>query len=80
MHRASPAKYQSLLPATPFLLSTTYPLGPLPQLKEVVCNGQLMSVGGMPVGTQVMGQPSNDARVTAIARWLLGVISPVVVG
>jgi len=40
----------------------------------------LMSVGGMPVGTQVMGQPSHDARVTAIARWLLGVISPVVVG
>jgi Asp-tRNA(Asn)/Glu-tRNA(Gln) amidotransferase A subunit family amidase len=36
--------------------------------------------GGMPMGTQVMGQPSNDARVTAIARWLLGVISPVVVG
>jgi Asp-tRNA(Asn)/Glu-tRNA(Gln) amidotransferase A subunit family amidase len=34
----------------------------------------------MPVGTQVMGQPSHDARVTAIARWLLGVISPVVVG
>ena len=40
----------------------------------------LMSVGGMPGDTQVMGQPSNDARVTAIARWLLGVISPVVVG
>jgi hypothetical protein len=31
-------------------------------------------------GAQVMGQPSNDARITAIARWLLGAISPVVVG
>jgi Asp-tRNA(Asn)/Glu-tRNA(Gln) amidotransferase A subunit family amidase len=40
----------------------------------------LMSVGGMPVGPQVMGQPSNDARVTAIARWLLGATAPVVVG
>ena len=39
----------------------------------------LISVGGLPVGTQVMGQPGNDARITAIARWLLGAISPVVV-
>jgi Asp-tRNA(Asn)/Glu-tRNA(Gln) amidotransferase A subunit family amidase len=40
----------------------------------------LMSVGGLPVGVQVMGQPGTDARVTAIARWPLGAISPVIVG
>jgi Asp-tRNA(Asn)/Glu-tRNA(Gln) amidotransferase A subunit family amidase len=30
----------------------------------------LMSVGGMPVGVQVMGQQHEDARITGIARWL----------
>ena len=30
----------------------------------------LMSVGGMPVGIQVMGQQGEDARMTALARWL----------
>ena len=30
----------------------------------------LMSVGGMPVGIQVMGQQGEDARTTALARWL----------
>ncbi len=30
----------------------------------------LMSVGGMPVGMQLMGQPHEDARVTGLARWL----------
>ena len=30
----------------------------------------LMSVGGMPVGVQVMGQQGEDARMTAFARWL----------
>ena len=30
----------------------------------------LMSVGGMPVGVQVMGQQHEDARMTGIARWL----------
>jgi Asp-tRNA(Asn)/Glu-tRNA(Gln) amidotransferase A subunit family amidase len=39
----------------------------------------LMSVGGMPVGVQVMGQPGNDARIVALARWLLKAIPPVVV-
>ncbi len=39
----------------------------------------LMSVGGLPVGLQVMGQPHEDARVTAVARWLLETISPAVV-
>ncbi len=29
----------------------------------------LMSVGGLPVGVQLMGQPHEDARVTGLARW-----------
>ncbi len=37
----------------------------------------LMAVGGLPVGLQVMGQPGQDARVTALARWLLERIEPV---
>ena len=30
----------------------------------------LMSVGGMPVGVQLMGQQHEDARMTGLARWL----------
>lgn len=37
----------------------------------------LMAVGGLPLGLQVMGQQGQDARVTALARWLLGRIEPV---
>ena len=33
----------------------------------------MMGVGGMPVGVQLMGQQHEDARVTAMARWLLAV-------
>jgi Asp-tRNA(Asn)/Glu-tRNA(Gln) amidotransferase A subunit family amidase len=29
----------------------------------------LMSVGGLPVGVQIMGQQHEDARVTGLARW-----------
>jgi Asp-tRNA(Asn)/Glu-tRNA(Gln) amidotransferase A subunit family amidase len=38
----------------------------------------LLSVSGMPVGVQVMGQQHDDARVTAMARWMLGTLPPVV--
>jgi Asp-tRNA(Asn)/Glu-tRNA(Gln) amidotransferase A subunit family amidase len=38
----------------------------------------LLAVEGMPVGVQVMGQPHEDARVTALARWLLSSVTPVV--
>lgn len=34
----------------------------------------MTSVGGMPMGIQVMGQPHADATVTAIARWMLGAV------
>ena len=30
----------------------------------------LMSVGGMPVGVQLMGQQHEDARMTGVARWV----------
>jgi Asp-tRNA(Asn)/Glu-tRNA(Gln) amidotransferase A subunit family amidase len=40
----------------------------------------LMAVGGLPVGAQVVGLPGQDAAVTAVARWLLGNVEPVVVG
>jgi Asp-tRNA(Asn)/Glu-tRNA(Gln) amidotransferase A subunit family amidase len=38
----------------------------------------LMAVGGLPVGVQVMGQQHEDARMTAIARWLSANVAPVV--
>jgi Asp-tRNA(Asn)/Glu-tRNA(Gln) amidotransferase A subunit family amidase len=37
----------------------------------------LLSVGGLPVGVQLMGQQHEDARVTALARWMSGAIAPV---
>ena len=39
----------------------------------------LLSVGGMPVGVQLMGQQHEDARMTGLARWMLGAVKPVVV-
>jgi Asp-tRNA(Asn)/Glu-tRNA(Gln) amidotransferase A subunit family amidase len=38
----------------------------------------LLSVGGMPVGVQLMGQQHEDARMTALARWMLSTVAPVV--
>jgi Asp-tRNA(Asn)/Glu-tRNA(Gln) amidotransferase A subunit family amidase len=37
----------------------------------------LMSVAGMPVGAQLMGQQHEDARIAALARWLIEQVSPV---
>src|SRR5215813_122990 len=39
----------------------------------------LLSVSGMPVGVQLMGQQHDDARITALARWLLETVPSVVV-
>src|SRR5262245_31910232 len=39
----------------------------------------LLAVGGLPVGVQLMGQQHGDARVTAMARWMLDTIAPVCV-
>jgi len=38
----------------------------------------LLSVGGMPVGVQLVGQQHDDARVTGMARWMLGAVPPIV--
>ena len=38
----------------------------------------MMSVAGLPVGVQLMGQQHEDARVTAMARWLLASVPPIV--
>ena len=38
----------------------------------------LMSVDGMPVGVQLLGQQHQDAHMTALARWMLGAVAPVV--
>ena len=38
----------------------------------------LMSVGGLPVGVQLMGQQHEDTRMTSLARWLLEAIAPIV--
>ena len=39
----------------------------------------LLAVGGLPVGVQLMGQQHEDARVTAMARWMLDAVAPVCV-
>jgi Asp-tRNA(Asn)/Glu-tRNA(Gln) amidotransferase A subunit family amidase len=39
----------------------------------------VIGVHGMPVGVQLMGQQHEDARVTAIGRWLLASVPPIVV-
>src|SRR4029077_14224808 len=39
----------------------------------------LLAGGGLPVGVQLMGQQHEDARVTAMARWMLDTITPVCV-
>ena len=39
----------------------------------------MLSVGGLPVGLQVMGQQQSDARMTATARWILDSVTPVAV-
>jgi Asp-tRNA(Asn)/Glu-tRNA(Gln) amidotransferase A subunit family amidase len=33
----------------------------------------------MPVGVQIMGQQNEDARITAMARWLLKEVPPIMV-
>ena len=37
----------------------------------------LMSVRGLPVGVQLIGQQHEDARITAFARWMMTAIAPV---
>ena len=37
------------------------------------------TVQAMPVGVQIMGQQNEDARITAMARWLLKEVPPIIV-
>lgn len=39
----------------------------------------LTAVEGMPMGIQLMGQPHSDAQITAIGRWMMKNLSPVIV-
>lgn len=40
----------------------------------------MLAVNGLPVGVQVMGQEGDDARMTALARWIHLTVEPVSVG
>lgn len=64
------------------------PLAPLPTgdpvfntpsslLGAPVVTVPLASVGGLPMGIQIMGQPGTDARMAAIARWMRDTVRPV---
>lgn len=44
-----------------------------------VVTAPMMAVNGLPVGLQIMGQRNEDARMTAMARWIHETIDPVVV-
>ncbi|MGI9382984.1 MAG: amidase family protein, partial [Methyloligellaceae bacterium] len=53
---------------------------PSSMLFAPVVSVPLMSVGGLPVGVQIMGQQHADARVTALARWMGDAIAPAIEG
>ncbi|MEQ9124557.1 MAG: amidase, partial [Alphaproteobacteria bacterium] len=38
----------------------------------------MLSVGGLPVGVQIVGRPGEDARVASLARWVHAAVPPVV--
>ncbi len=40
----------------------------------------MLAVNGLPLGVQLMGQDGEDARMTALARWVHLNIAPVIVG
>lgn len=44
---------------------------PSSMLHAPVVTMPLMSMGGLPMGAQLMGQQHEDARTTALARWLV---------
>ncbi|MCP5152597.1 MAG: amidase [Ectothiorhodospiraceae bacterium] len=77
-------------PATPWAGDVPgQPLAPWPTGDSVFNTGTsmlfapcvsmpLMSVGGLPVGAQVVGLPGQDAHVTALARWTIENVEPVI--
>jgi Asp-tRNA(Asn)/Glu-tRNA(Gln) amidotransferase A subunit family amidase len=50
---------------------------PSSMLFAPVVTAPMLSVGGMPVGAQVIGLPHQDAHMAAIARWIRESIPPV---
>ena len=66
--------------SSPCWPTTWTPTGrPLTPISGIVMTMPLIGVSGLPVGVQVVGQQGEDARITAIARWILETIDPVVV-
>jgi Asp-tRNA(Asn)/Glu-tRNA(Gln) amidotransferase A subunit family amidase len=53
---------------------------PSSSLRAPAVTVPLLAIGGMPCGIQIMGQPHDDARVTAIARWVAENVEPITVG
>jgi Asp-tRNA(Asn)/Glu-tRNA(Gln) amidotransferase A subunit family amidase len=51
---------------------------PSSALGAPVVTSPMTSVGGMPMGIQLVGQPHSDAAMTAIARWMVGTIEPAI--
>ncbi len=51
---------------------------PSSALGAPVVTSPMTAVGGMPMGIQLVGQPHTDAAMTAIARWMVGTIEPVI--
>ena len=51
---------------------------PSSALGAPVVTSPMTSVGGMPMGIQLVGQPHFDAAMTAIARWMVGALDPVI--
>ena len=51
---------------------------PSSALGAPVVTSPMTSVGGMPMGIQLVGQPHSDAAMTAIARWMVETIEPAI--
>jgi Asp-tRNA(Asn)/Glu-tRNA(Gln) amidotransferase A subunit family amidase len=64
-------------PSVPFPTGDLVFNTPSSLLGAPVVTVPLTSVGGLPMGIQIMGQAGTDARMTAIARWMRDTVRPV---
>jgi Asp-tRNA(Asn)/Glu-tRNA(Gln) amidotransferase A subunit family amidase len=71
--------YARVAPLAPYPTGNAVFNYPSSMLFAPVVTVPLIRVSGMPVGVQLMGQQHDDARITAMARWLLETVPPVVV-
>lgn len=80
---ASPGVAPKFVQEDPGALQAPYPTGnpvlnvPSSVLGAPALTIPLISIGNLPLGIQLMGQPHTDARMTAIARWIVTRIEPV---